>query len=329
MTPGKIITYGSCFLFSLIALTAILRGGNSGVKEEKASVIREIVLDRAIAPKEKVKPALVTIAKKAPEEEHLPDADRIALLFATDSSRLPIVETVSYTSRVPWLKGRAAWISDYASHYSTSRHFIARSLNRTTDYFTQKVSSGDRFNVFRADKNIEFYLVIDLSRCKMWFYYWDKEKDDRLLLKTYNIGVGRRDARRLSGYVTPVGKYSAGSKVAIYKPGTMGYFQDRKTEMITVFGTRWIPFDEEIEGCSESAKGFGIHGTPWVKNSKGDYIEEVDKIKQYDSDGCIRLSTVDIEELFSIIITKPTTVELVHDFHDAHLPGKEPEGGDL
>lgn len=332
MRPWKVIIYGACSLFALIALTAIFKGGDSGAKEEKTSAVQEIALEQKVSPKEEVKTApapVKEVVKETPKEENLPEADRIAHLFATDSSRLPIVETISYTSRVPWLKGRPAWIADYASHYSTSRHFIARSLNRAQDYLTQKVSPGDRFNVFRTDKDIEFYLAIDLSRCKMWFYYIDKENNDRVLLKTYNVGVGRKEASRASGYLTQVGKYSVGSKVAIYKPNTMGYFQGQKTEMITVFGTRWIPFDEEIEGCSESAKGFGIHGTPWVKNSKGEYAEELGKIKQYDSDGCIRLSTADIEEIFSIIITKPTTVELVHDFHDAHLPGKEVEGGHL
>jgi lipoprotein-anchoring transpeptidase ErfK/SrfK len=46
-------------------------------------------------------------------------------------------------------------------------------------------------------------------------------------------------------------------------------------------------------------------------------------IGAYDSDGCIRLSSADIEELFSIVLTKPTFVEIVKDFHEAKLPGVE------
>ena len=104
----------------------------------------------------------------------------------------------------------------------------------------------------------------------------------------------------------------------------MGFFHDQKTEMIRVFGTRWIPFEKEVEGCSENAKGFGIHGAPWtIDPVTGQLVEDRIKVGQYESDGCIRLLSEDIEELFSIIVTKPTQIELVKDFHDAKLPGIE------
>ena len=260
----------------------------------------------------------------SPSEIGLPDVDRIQQLFAHDSSKLPIVETVSYTSRVPWLKGRPAWIADYASHFETSRHFIARSLNKKLDYYSQKVGPGDKFNVFKKDKNVKFHMLIDLSRNKMWLYYLDLDAGERVLLKTYRVGVGRKDAQRKSGYLTPTGKYELGEKIAIYKPGTMGFFQDEKTEMVRVFGTRWIPFEKEIEGCTESAKGLGLHGAPWILDPQsGQMVEDKSKIGKYDSDGCIRLSQEDIEEIFAIVITKPTTVELVRDYAQAKLPGVE------
>jgi hypothetical protein len=103
----------------------------------------------------------------------------------------------------------------------------------------------------------------------------------------------------------------------------MGLFQDQKTEMIRIFGSRWIPFEGEIEGCSESAKGFGLHGAPWILDASGQLVEDKGKIGKYDSDGCIRIASNDIEEIFSIVITKPTTVELVKDYREAKLPGKE------
>jgi hypothetical protein len=264
--------------------------------------------------------ALAPPMKQSPSSENLPDADRIQQLFALDSSRLPIVETLSFTSRVPWLKGRPAWIADYATQYATSRHFIARSLNRTADYLTQKISPGDRFNVFKKDKNIQFHLLIDISRCRLWFYYIDLDQNERVLLKTYRVGIGRIDPKKASGFLTPLGKYSLGEKIAIYKPGIIGSFQDRKIEMLQVFGTRWIPFEKEIEGCTEAAKGFGIHGAPWIFNvEKGQWLEDRSKIGQYDSDGCVRLYSEDIEEIFSIVITKPTFVEIVRDFQLVHL----------
>jgi len=139
----------------------------------------------------------------------------------------------------------------------------------------------------------------------MWFYLLDKNREERVLLKTYSVGLGRKDSQKVSGSLTPIGKYLLGSKVAIYKPDVMGYFQDQKIEMIRVFGTRWIPFEKEIENCSEMAKGYGLHGAPWTEDKKtGVLVEDRDQIGQYNSDGCIRLSQEDIEEIFAIIYFK-------------------------
>jgi len=91
-----------------------------------------------------------------------------------------------------------------------------------------------------------------------------------------------------------------------------------------VFGTRWVPFGEELEGATVPAKGYGIHGAPWRYDSQKTVLAEArETIGKYDSDGCIRLRQEDIEELFAIIITKPTYVEIVKDFHEAKLPGIE------
>lgn len=237
--------------------------------------------------------------------------DRIGELFSLGSNKLPIVETIAYTSRVPWLKDRPAWIADYAAHYHTSRHFIARSLNKKADYISQKVGPGDRFNVFRKDCNIAFHLLLDLSKKTMRFSYVDLDTQERVLLKTYRVGVGRVDTAKTSGHLTPIGTYALGEKVAIYKPGIFGTFQDQKTELIRVFGTRWIPFEKEVAGCSEPARGFGIHGAPWVEGEGGALVEDRSRIGSCDSDGCVRLAQEDMEELFAIVLTKPTSIEIV------------------
>ena len=257
-------------------------------------------------------------------KDDFPNIDRVFLLFSTGSSKLPIVETVTYASTVPWLKGRPAWVADYAAHYNTSRHFIARSLNGKPDYFSQKVVEGSKFNVFRTDKKIQFFLLVDVSRCKMGFYYIDLDTNERILLKTYRVGLGRIDASKPSGTLTPLGRYSLGQRVAIYKPGVTGFYQDQKVEMMRVFGTRWIPFDHELERTTHPAKGYGLQGAPWaVDQETGQLAENREAIGAYDSDGCIRLSSEDIEELFSIMLTKPTFIEIVKDFHEAKLPGNE------
>jgi len=338
LSVPKIILISGFSLFAFIGLISLFKGSKKTEKEPVGQVveaIQEIQLKNVVKKEPKkeiaVKPAIILEEKEALKEKTevsaempLPEADLIDRLFSTRSSQLPIVETVTYTSRVPWLKGRPAWIADYASHYDTSRHFIARSLNHKQDYFTQKVSSGDRFNVFKKDKNFEFYLLVDLSHSKMWLYYIDLDEDARVLIKTYPVGVGRKEDSKTSGYLTPIGKYTLGEKIAIYKPGTVGFFQDQKTEMVRVFGTRWIPFEKEISGCSDGPKGYGIHGAPWVLDrSTGKLVEDRDHVGKYDSDGCIRLYSEDIEEIFSIVITKPATIEIVKGFHDAKLPGEK------
>jgi hypothetical protein len=317
----KTLIWGSIGLFGVIGFLGLTKGK----KEDKIpQIVQNDTVQEIVISTERTKEKEVTkVAEVVPAEDALPDADCIDRLFTLGSNKMPIVETISYTSRVPWLKGRPAWIADYASFYQTSRHFIARSLNKKKDYFSQNVNLGDKFNVFKKDKDLSFYLLIDMSRAKMWFYALDNQQNERCLLKTYRVGLGRKDPKSPSGFLTPLGKFALGSKIAIYKPGTMGYFQDRKIEMIRVFGTRWIPFDEALQDSIDEAKGFGIHGAPWVTDASGQLSEDASKIGKYESDGCIRLLSDDIEELFSIIITKPTVVELVKDFHDAQLPGKE------
>lgn len=337
MSFPKIIFIGTCVLFvsigavglwkkmskpnAIVATEVVVAPPKKEVVQEEAKVKVErphIVL--APTPKQEVQPP-----PSAPivVKEEFPNIDRIFQLFTTGPTKLPIVETLTYSTTVPWLKGRPAWIADYASHYNTSRHFIARSLNGKADYFTQKISSGSKFNVFRKDKNINFYLLVDITRCKMGFYYVDLDTNERVLLKTYSIGLGALDEQSPSGILTPLGKFSLGSKVGIYKPGTMGYFHDQKVEMIQVFGTRWLPFDQELEGATSASKGFGIHGTPWNLQKSGQLMECKELIGKYDSDGCIRLLQDDIEELFSIVITKPSYVVIVKDFKEAKLPGNE------
>lgn len=251
-----------------------------------AAVVQEIPLGTSSAPQPIV---------QHPKEEVV-EVDRIRDLFSLDAPDTRIVETVAFTSRVPWLKDRPAWVADYAAHYQTSRHFIARSLNQKVDYFTQKVHPGDRFNVFRRDKPIQFNLLVDLAKCRMWLYFLDGT--EKVLLKTYRVGVGKIEGNRS---LTPIGAYPLGDKVAIYKPGVMGLFQGQKMEMIRVFGTRWIPFGEQ---------GIGLHGLPWVEGPNG-LVEDRARLGKYDSDGCIRMASEDMEELFAIVITKPTTIEIV------------------
>lgn len=318
MSFPKLLGIFAVILFLVIGIAALIKNGKQQIEEPVITLSsQEIELDHEMRPAQ--------IVRMSPPQSSapLPEADRINEFFNKIDPKFPIVQTITYKSRVPWQKGRPAWLSDYASHYSTSRHFIARSLNGKADYLKQDVAEGGRFNVLHPDKDISFYLLIDTSRSKMWFYYLDNDTNERVLVKTYPIGLGRIDNGKPSGMLTPLGKYTLGDKVAIYKPKMTGYYAGKKVELIRVFGTRWIPFEKEIGECTASPDGFGIHGMPWSPNENGDLVEQIDSLGKYESDGCVRLATDDIEELFAIIITRPTTIELVKDFFESKIPGAE------
>jgi len=304
-------------MFALIGTTRFVKT----LIKKKSHPTENVVQVERVTPKEPVAPKIeeqlpiVSTLVEAPVGD-FPQVDRIHQLFAVKGEKLPIVETLSYTTRVSWLKGKPAWISDYANQFQTSKHFIARSLNGTPDYQLHDVSSGKKFNVLSPDKKIQFHLLVDRTLCKMGFYYIDLGTQERVLLKTYRVGLGRLDPTSASGCLTPLGKFSLGDKVAIYKPGVTGFFHDKKVEMVSVFGSRWIPF---VDG-----KGLGLHGAPWRLDARtGEWVELVQTIGQYESDGCIRLAEEDVQEIFSIVISRPTCVEIVTHFQEAKLPGVE------
>ncbi len=334
MSIKKFFIASTLSLFVFITVLGILKKGREKNKIPVAqSSVQELEFDAKNQPIQMDQELLHTpIVSKSNEGTHktksssdeLPSANYIESFFDPAALKLPIVETVVYSSRVPWLKGKPAWVSDYASYYKTSKHFIARSLNRKPDYFSQNVKQGDRFNILRTDKNFYFYLLVDLSRCKMWFYYVDQDNDERVLIKTYDVGLGRSDSLKASGFLTPIGKYELGEKIAVYRPGVKGIYNNENVEMVQVFGTRWIPFEKELENCSAPAKGFGLHGNPLCFDTQtNQWIEDTSGLGKYTSDGCLRMSKDAMEELFSIIISRPAHIEIVKDFHDAKLPGKE------
>lgn len=249
------------------------------------------------------------------EKEQFPYADQVHRFFSTSEDQFPIVETIAYSSRVPWLKGRPAWIADYAAYYSTSRHFIARSVNKKADYQSQKVSFGSKFNVFKKDRPVHFYLLIDLSRCKMGLYYHDLQLDTKTLVKTYEVGVGKLNMAYPSGSLTPTGHFTTGQKVSIYQAEQEGIEEKAKR-----YGTRAIPIE-----CAEDQE-LMIHGAPWSVDEMGLSREEREYVGHYSTEGGICLFREDVEELFSIIITKPTFVEIVRDFRDADILKAEAVG---
>lgn len=296
----------------LFLLTFVLLFGAIGV----AKLIKK---NETVAPPESISiaPIEIQLAPRvvSPPEVEVPvaethsDVDRVSLLFQRPSP-LPIVETIPYKSKVNWKQSRSAWLVDYAAHYKTHLHFIARSLNGKPDYSPKAAREGEMINVLSTTKNFYFHLLVDLSACRMSFYYVCPDENERMLLKTYRVGLGRPDASKASGYLTPVGRYKLGGRVAVFQPKMMGSHKGQKVELIRVFGTRWIPFEKEIGECSEPAKSYGIHGTPWSVQGTA-LVDNPSSIGRYESDGCIRLGSKDIEELFAIIATRDAVVEIV------------------
>lgn len=327
MSFRKLFLYTSFALVLAVAFAYFTKSDRSSSVESVAKKKEGSNQVAPVLPKEENRTSRSIVADKSEntkeevsEKPALPKVDRIRRFYSKGMDKFPVVETITYSSRVPWLKGRPAWIADYASYYRTSRHFIARGLNGKPDYVTQNVSPGDKFNVLKPDSNIEFYLLVDLETCTLDFYYLDLDNDERVLVKNYEVGVGRKDAYSPSGSLTPTGKFKLGEKVAVYRPGIENYFQNRKTQMIEVFGTRWLPFEEEIENCTDSAKGYGIHGLPCKYDEEQKLLIEEEGIGDYSSDGCIRMQNKDMEELFAIVVTRPTVIEIVKNKDEAKLP---------
>lgn len=338
MTLPRIFLAVTIVLFGVIGTLAFVKRGKA---KKSAPAAKETVQDKnraalpievdlsALGVKSVAAQSVTSVVTKEEATSAVPhaaiddleDVDVIELLFRKNSP-LPLVQTIHYKARVPWKSGRSAWLVDYAAHYKTPLHFIARSINGRADYEPKMINDGQSFNVLSADA--QFHLLIDLSRCKLWLYGVMPDRGERVLLKTYKVGLGRPDSKKLSGSLTPLGSYRLGSRVAIFKPKMMGNHKNKRVELVTVFGTRWIPFEKELYNCSEPAKGYGIHGTPWQLDPHlGKLADNTQSLGKYESDGCIRLKTQDIEEIYAIISTREAVVEIVRDYNQAKLPGKE------
>jgi len=268
-------------------------------------------------PLPQLEPARLPLVHRAPVNAVLPEIDRMNQLFSIDSEKFPIVETLSFTPKVAWLQGKLAWIGDYAAHFKTSRHFIARSLHGKPRYFDQQIASGQKFNVYKLSRPFDFHMVVDLSARQMALYYFDQTTQERVLIKTYQVGIGRADEESDKGSLTPIGTFKIGSKTAIYKAGAMGTFHNQQVEMVRVFGSRWLPLEPLEAGGINPVKGLGIYGLPLKET-----LEQI-SIDHYATDGGICLKTEDIEELYAVILTKSTFVHIVSHMDEADLPGSE------
>ncbi|MDD5698829.1 MAG: L,D-transpeptidase [Victivallaceae bacterium] len=168
-----------------------------------------------------------------------------------------------------------------AMQHNTSMEAVQRSnrmkLNDTN------VELGKTFNIYVGDWKI----VISKSRKKLYLF------DGKEIFKAYTVGIGKQNR-------TPTGIFKTGGKRKNpdwYAPTGKISFGDKGN----VLGTRWIRLIPDGE-CSREVSGLGIHGT-W----------EPETIGKASSNGCIRLTNPDIEELFAILPNelKPVPVKII------------------
>ena len=160
-------------------------------------------------------------------------------------------------------------------------------------------------------------MVVDLSRCYMHLYAIDNDLNERYLLKIYKVGVGALDPALESGCETPTGSFALSERVGIYKPGVVSNVGGRVIELVQLYGTRHIPFSGNGHHCA-------IQGNPWLVDADtGELVESKSFIGQYATEGNIRMHTKDVEELFSIVISRKSSIQIVREFNQAELPGRE------
>lgn len=147
--------------------------------------------------------------------------------------------------------------------------------------------------LIKKSNNISDSLIIPGRKIKIWSSPFnilvDKSqnilllKSDEEIIKTYIVSTGKNNC-------TPAGTFKIINKLSNptwFKAGAVVPAQSPEN----VLGTRWMGFD---------LAGYGIHGT----------IEPKELGKQV-TQGCVRLSNFDVEELYSIIPvgTEVTVVE--------------------
>jgi lipoprotein-anchoring transpeptidase ErfK/SrfK len=147
---------------------------------------------------------------------------------------------------------------------------IAKKFNTTVELL--KKSNGLPDDKIYADQEIKvwsapFNVLVDKSQNILIL------KTNEEVFKTYTVATGKDNS-------TPVGTFSIVEKIidptwfkagAVIPPGSPD----------NVLGTRWLGFD---------LAGYGIHGTT-----------EPESLGKQVTEGCVRLSNADVEELYTII----------------------------
>src|SRR5436305_4317514 len=99
MSSIRYFLIGAVVLFGAIGYTGYKKKETKQKTPEGIALIQEITIPEKPSTRVAPPPAPTPLVSLDAQ----PEVDRIHQLFILDSSKLPIVETFSYTSRVPWL----------------------------------------------------------------------------------------------------------------------------------------------------------------------------------------------------------------------------------
>jgi len=157
-----------------------------------------------------------------------------------------------------------------ASAFNTNYEFIMRINNK----HRTSIRVGERLKILKGNVTV----LVDKSDYTLTLLL------DGHFIKQYPVGTGK------SG-ITPVGVFVVDNKLinpVWYSPDGIYQSGDPKN----VLGTRWIGFEDK-----EGLYGYGIHGTT-----------EPDSIGKEMSNGCIRLTNENVEDLFNYMKAKTKVV---------------------
>jgi lipoprotein-anchoring transpeptidase ErfK/SrfK len=157
-----------------------------------------------------------------------------------------------------------------ASEFNTNYEFIVRINNK----HRTSIRVGERLKILKGNVTV----LVDKSDYTLTLLLNGR------FIKQFSVGIGKSDR-------TPVGVFVVDNKLinpVWYSPDGIYQFGDPKN----VLGTRWIGFEDK-----EGLYGYGIHGTT-----------EPDSIGNEMSNGCIRLTNEDVEELFNYVKAKTKVV---------------------
>jgi lipoprotein-anchoring transpeptidase ErfK/SrfK len=211
----------------------------------------------------------------AVSREPLPEAESLGVEHPSVS--IITAEDMQKNWEEIFVEGTSPDLSEYTIQSGDSLYVIAKKNGTTGDLI--KRINGLKKDTIYAGRKLKLY--------KGTFAVLVDKSDNTLTLsasgkpvKQYKVSTGKDNS-------TPTGTFRVNVKLkdptwfktgAIYAPGSP------KNQL----GTRWLGFDKP---------GYGIHGTT-----------EPEKIGQQASEGCIRMTNADVEELYGIV---PAGVQVI------------------